>query len=155
MHIGIIVHSLTGNTLTVAQKIRDKLTAAGHEAEIEQIAVAGGEDPQKREFELSSPPDVLPYEALVFGAPVRAFSVSPVIAVYLKQMAYLDGRKVALYVTKGLRSNWTGGNKAIASMRALCEKKGGVVASTGIVSQKSKDYAADVDRLAEQISALF
>ncbi len=155
MHIGIIVHSLTGNTLAVAEKIREKLTAAGHGAEIEKIAVAGGEDPQKREFELSNPPDVLPYEALVFGAPVRAFSVSPVIAAYMKQMAYLDGRKVALYVTKHLKPNWTGGNKAIATMRALCEKKGGVVAGTGIVSHKSKDYAGDVERLAERISALF
>ncbi len=44
MKIGIIVYSQTGNTFSVAEKLKAKLTAAGHNVNIERLTTVGGED---------------------------------------------------------------------------------------------------------------
>ena len=41
MNIGIIIHSFTGNTLSVAEKIRDELGKSGHKASIERVKAVG------------------------------------------------------------------------------------------------------------------
>jgi len=41
MNIGIIVYSQTGNTLSVAKKLEERLSAAGHSVNLEQVTVAG------------------------------------------------------------------------------------------------------------------
>lgn len=43
MEIGIIVHSLTGNTLSVAERLQERLAADGHDVEIEQLKTIGEE----------------------------------------------------------------------------------------------------------------
>lgn len=153
MKIGIIVHSYTGNTFSVAEKIREELLRAGHSADIERIKMIGGENPTNKEFEIENPPEARNYEALIFGAPVRGFSISPVIAVYLRRLNSLKGKKVAIFVTKKLSSDWTGGKKAIALMRDICESKGAIVAGTGAVTWKNKD--CETDALAESFCGLF
>ena len=40
MNIGIIIHSQTGNTRCVAQKLKEKFSAAGHTVSIESISAA-------------------------------------------------------------------------------------------------------------------
>jgi len=44
MKIGIIVYSQTGNTLSVAEKLKEKLAVAGHSAEIEQVMVGASRE---------------------------------------------------------------------------------------------------------------
>jgi len=39
MNIGIIVYSWSGNTLSVAEKLQEKLSAAGHSVALEQVSV--------------------------------------------------------------------------------------------------------------------
>jgi hypothetical protein len=41
MNIGIIVHSETGNTHSVATTLKEKLAAAGHTVSIERLKVVG------------------------------------------------------------------------------------------------------------------
>ena len=41
MNIGIIVYSQTGNTLSVAKKLEEKLSLAGHSATLEQVKAIG------------------------------------------------------------------------------------------------------------------
>ena len=155
MKIGIIVHSYSGNTLAVAQKIRDKLVQAGHSAEIDQIKIRGGEQPNNPSFIIDNPPIPSGYDAYVFGAPVRGFSISPVISAYLKQISSLKDQKVACFVTKQLNSNWTGGTRAITGMKNICESKGGIVVGTGIVFWKSKNRDATIGELADKMCSLF
>jgi hypothetical protein len=47
MNVGIIIFSRTGNTLSVAERIRDACVAAGHTAAIERVH-AENEDPSNR-----------------------------------------------------------------------------------------------------------
>jgi flavodoxin len=134
MKIGIIVHSQTGNTLSVAQKLQEKLTASGHSVKLERITPVGGEQKDMKNIRLENLPDLGVYDALVLAAPVHAFSVSPVMAEYLKQLPSIQGKKIACFVTKGLPFKWTGGNRAISQIKTACESKGGRVVTAGIIN---------------------
>ena len=156
MKIGIIVYSQTGNTLSVAEKLEEKLTAAGHSAEIEQVTVAGGRKSGERAFQLESRPDVSQYEALVFGAAVEAFSLSPVMMNYLTGIDSLQGKQVACLVTQFFPYPWMGGNRAIRQMRKLCESKGATLSGSGVVnwvgSRRAKTTARAIDRLIQSLA---
>ena len=41
MNIGLIVYSLSGNTLSVAMKLTEKLSAAGHAVTLERVETVG------------------------------------------------------------------------------------------------------------------
>lgn len=132
MKIGIIVYSQTGNTFSVAQQLKEKLAAARHAVNIERLTTAGGEtDPGKAKIEKF--PDLGGYDALVFAGPVQGFSLSRVMAGYMKQLPALNGKKVAVFVTKGLPLNVTGGSKAIEQLTKEAEAHGGKVVASGIV----------------------
>ena len=94
MNIGMIVYSQTGNTLSVANTLQDKLVAAGHEVTLEQIEVIGQVAPGQA-VTFQTVPDPTPYEALVLAAPVQAFSLVEVMKRYLPQSASLQDKPVA------------------------------------------------------------
>lgn len=150
MKIGIIVHSQTGNTYSVAEKLKEKLSAAGHTVNVERISPVDSKQTDVNKIRLEILPDLGAYDALVFGAPVQAFSVSPVMKAYLKQLPSLGGKKITGYVTKGLPFSWTGGNQAIGLMKKSFESKGGVVCAMGIInwsSGREKNITDVIDKL--------
>jgi flavodoxin len=154
MKIGIIVYSKTENTYSVAQKLQEKFHEKGHGAEIERVVPEGEVPPRAKNVEFQSKPEIEPYDALIFGSPVHAFSLAPPMKSYLEQLDSLQNKKIACFVTKGLRFNWTGGNQAIGKMKKICESKGGNVVGTGIVVwNKEKDK--QIDELLSKFSVLF
>jgi flavodoxin len=155
MKIGIIVHSQTGHTSSVAEKLKEKLAAAGHVVNIERITPVGGEQKDIKNIRIEKLPDIGAYDALALGAPVHAFSVSPVMAAYLKQLPSLNNKKVAVFVTKGLPFAWTGGNNAIGQMKKACESSGGVVVCTGIVNWSGKGRDSQIADVVEKLSRSF
>ena len=158
MKIGIIVYSQTGNTLSVATKLKERLSAAGLSATLEEVKVAGGRKSGTRDFKLEAPPHVEPHDALVFGAAVEAFSLSPVMTSYLERVSSLKDKKVACLVTQGFPYAWLGGNHAVRQMRRLCESKGATVSGSGIVnwmgSRRDERIAEVADRLAKLLASL-
>ena len=151
MNIGIIVYSQTGHTLEVCEKLKERLIGKGYSATLEQVTVVGGRTPKTKEFELDSEPDVEPYDAVIFGSAVEAFSLSPVLSRYLKDIDSLQGKQVACLVTQQFPYPWMGGNRAVKQMKALCESKGATVRATGVVnwakSRREATMAGAVDRL--------
>jgi len=133
MNIGIIIYSQTGNTNSVALKLKEKLSAAGHSVDIEQIEISGELGPRATNFQIKTKPDVDKYDALVFGAPIQAFSLSPAMKSYLTQIASLKNKKVTCFITKHLPFHWTGGNQAINKMKKICKSKDGTVCGSGII----------------------
>jgi flavodoxin len=123
MHIGLIVYSQTGNTLTVAQRMKETLEAAGHTAEIRPVTVEAVGKPTSTVV-LKDTPTVAGLDAVIFGAPVQAFSLCQAMTQYLKQIANFKGLPAACYVTQGLSKKWMGGNRAYGTMRKLCMAKG-------------------------------
>ncbi len=123
MHIGIIVYSQTGNTLTVAQRMKETLEAAGHTAEIRPVTVEAIANPPAPVV-FKDTPGFSGLDAVIFGAPVQAFSLCRAMTQYLKQIADINGLPAACYVTQGLSKKWMGGNRAYDTMRKLCLAKG-------------------------------
>ncbi|MDO8869282.1 MAG: flavodoxin domain-containing protein [Methanobacteriaceae archaeon] len=154
MKIGIIVYSKTENTYSVAEKLQEKFQKNGHEVEIERVVPVGEVPMKAKNVEFQSKPELESYDALIFGAPVHAFSLAPPMKSYLEQIDSLQYKKIACFVTKGLRFNWTGGNQAIGKMKKLCESKGGKVVGTDIVVwNKSKDQK--IDEMIRKFAVLF
>ena len=154
MKIGIVVYSQTGNTLSVAEKLKVKLESAGRQTVIERITLAS--DPKDiQNIRFNPLPDLAGYDALVFAAPVQAFGLCAVMKAYLPQMPALNGRKAACFTVKHWTSAWTGANSALKQLSAAVENKGGTVLGTGFVGFKSKQLGRDVKELVDKLAGLF
>ena len=152
MTIGIIVHSHTGNTLSIAQKIKERLAAAGHSVNIEQVTAVNGDPKEVKNLELKDVPDTSKYDLIIFGAPVWAFSLSPVMKLYLSQISSLQGKKIGCYVTQQLRFRFLGGSGAIGHMKKACKSKGGSIYETGIIGWSDKQREARIEELVQKLS---
>ena len=155
MKIGIIVHSQTGKTHSVAMLLKEKLSAAGHSVSVEQVIPDGEAQPGVKDLKFKTQPEIGKYDALVFGAPVQRFTLSPVFECYLTQLSSLRDKKIALFVTKALPFHWTGGNRAITLMKNTCESKGASICGTGITWSTGKDQEKKAADLVEKLSRLF
>lgn len=134
MKIGIIVHSHTGNTLSVAERLKDTLQESGHTVSLERVE-AVNEDPNSREkLQLKTIPEISKYDAVILGAPVRAFNLSPVMKAYLAQIPEIRGMKICCFVTQHLKMKWMGGNSSIKQMKTALKQRGAEVICTGIVN---------------------
>ena len=154
MNIGIIIHSHSGNTLAVGEKILNTLKTADHAAEVKRV-VAENENPSPLgPVVLKENPDTDPYDAVIFGAPVWAFSLSPVMQTYLKQVKGIQGVQASIFVTQFFPFPWMGGHRAIRQMKALCERAGFRVVKTGIVNWSRKNRGMRIDQVLQQMSAL-
>jgi len=154
MKIGIVVYSQTEHTYSVAQKLQKILQEKGKEVELERVVMKGEAQPGSKDMEFEVMPDVEKYDALVFGSPVQAFALARPMKAYLEQIPSLQGKKIALFVTKGARFNWTGGNQAIGKMKKISQSKGGSIVGTDIVVW-NKNRDEKIDALLRRFSAIF
>lgn len=155
MNIGIILWSQTGNTHSVAEKIKKKLISVGHAVNIDRLKIIGEFKPGQKDIQFETLRDVKKYDGIVFGAPAQAFSLAQVMKKYLSQIPSLKDKKIALCVTKELRFNWTGGNQAINKMKKTCLKNDGAVYGSGIIIWSSPNRQQMIDDVAEKFSKLF
>ena len=98
MKIAIIVYSYTGNTLSVCQQLKNYLDKSDHDCTIHNIEVDPEYDPGKgfNRFTITNSPDPTGYEALVFAAPVNAFTLSSVMKCYLLEIKPIKNSKLHL-----------------------------------------------------------
>ncbi len=133
MKIGVVVYSKTGHTYEAAAKLVEKLKVAGHEAVLERILTENEMENPKR-MKLEYAPETTSYDVLVFGAPVWAFSLCPVMKAYFSQTSSLQGKKTLAFVTMGFPFAFCGGHRAVRQMTKLIEKKGGRVIDGAVIS---------------------
>lgn len=153
MNVGIIIFSRTGNTLSVAEKIRDACAAQGHTVVIERVT-AEDEDPNSRPVQIKTAPDPARFDAVIFGAPVQAFSLSPVMKTYLESMPPLEGKHVRCFVTQHFPKAWMGGNQALGQMKRLCRLKGADIVETGNVNWMSKARPEQIASVAARLGGI-
>jgi flavodoxin len=157
MNIGIIVYSITGHTLSVAQKLNEKLLTNGHSVSLERVIAINDEQTDIGKIQFSNAPSVEKYDALIFGAPVRGLSLSAVMAAYLSKFTSLKGKKIICYVTQYFPYPWMGGNRSIKQMKKICESKGAKIFDTGIVnwsnSKREKKITDLVDKLSKDLNS--
>ena len=116
MEIGIIVHSLTGNTLSVAERLQERLVADGHDVEIEQLKTIGEEntnEPNNANIKLKAYPDPQAHDLLIIAGPVRGASASPVLKHYFSRISQFENKPTLLFVTEFFPFPWMGGKNAL------------------------------------------
>lgn len=154
MKVGIIIHSHTGNTLSVAEKLRNSLEAAGHSVTLERVTAVNEAPSPRGPVQLKSTPELSDYEALIFGAPVWAFGLNPVMKEYLAQLSSVQGKKVCGFVTQAFPYPWMGGNRAIKQMTECCKEKGVQLQAAGIVNWGSKKREKMIEDIVVKMGSL-
>jgi flavodoxin len=134
MKVGIIIHSQTGHTLSVAEALSAKLQASGHYAKIERVTAAADDETNPSLVKLTSAPDTAGYDMLIFGAPVRGFHLSPVMEAYINKQPTLKGKPVSCFITESFPKPWMGGNQAMARFNEICRSKGSAPLKTAIIN---------------------
>ncbi len=156
MNIGIIIHSQTGNTRMVAQKLKERLTAAGHTVSLQSVSAANDGEADVSKIMLTEKPDVSPYDVLLFGAPVRGFMLSPVMQAYISGLKSLQGKKVGCFMTHFFPFAWMGGNSAMNQLLKAVQNKGAAVYGTAIVHwSKAATRQAQIEAAAAKLSTGF
>lgn len=154
MDIGIVVYSQTGHTLSVAAKLQEALSTAGHKVNLERIEVAGPVRLRAVNALLKTRPEIDAYDALVFGSPVQGGTPAPPMMDYLEQIASLQWKTVACLVTGVFPAGW-GRNQTIAQMRVVCESKGATVCGSGSVGWLSLGRRRQIAEVVDSLSRLF
>lgn len=154
MNIGIIVYSQTGNTFSIAQRLKDRLGAQGHAVALERLATIGEVRRGSTDVRFEKLPDTARYDVLVFASPVEGMALSPVMKGYFKQVGYLANKRVALLVTEYFPWPWLGGNQAVGYMKKECEAKGAVVCGWGVVNWSNSRREQQATGLVERLTAL-
>ena len=155
MNIGIIVHSQTGNTYSVAQKLEEKLKQLGHTVNVERIKTIGDVKSETQNIELDNMPKVEQYDAVVFGGWIQAFRLYPGLEMYINQLPSLDDKKIACFVTMYFPFEWMGGKNGVSKMKELVKAKNADIIESGIINWSRKNKDAKVDALVEKISSHF
>lgn len=155
MKIGIIVYSKTGHTLSVGEKLKEKLSAQGHEVAIERIVPTSAKNDTPMDVTFGELPDISPYEGIIFAAPTQAFSLCPVMKAYLPRVQNLSGKKIACLTTQHFAYAWLGGNNAIRKMRNAIESKGGVMMDSRVVNWSRAEREDQITRVVNDLVALF
>jgi flavodoxin len=63
MHIGIIIYSLGGNTISVATQLKERLSTAGHDVMLKRIETVGPASLRTEDAPLKSKPALDAYDA--------------------------------------------------------------------------------------------
>lgn len=151
MDIGILVYSYTGNTLSVAERIKEKIQSNGDKAEIHQITCTNGDPNGKNPMTLKDVPDVSKYDKLIIGAPINAFSVCKALKLYFKNTR-INGCQVNCFVTQHFKYSIFGGNRGIKQISNLASKQGATIIKTAIIHWSSKDREQQIVESAELLS---
>jgi flavodoxin len=152
MKIGIVIHSYSGNTLSVGEKIKEKLLALNHSVEILKIN-AVNENPNKYNpnMTLIDKPDLSSYDFIIFGAMVVGFNLSPVMKIYLKDINSISGKKVSCFLTEGFPFKWMGGTHSLKQFSELLKSKGAEIINTDIVNWMSSKRDSRINEVAEKL----
>lgn len=156
MKIGLLIHSHTGNTLSVAEKLKESLVKGGHQVEMRKLEPVGGENTNEidiNRIQFQPEPEISGYDYVILGAPVRGFSISPVLAAYLNKVPSMKGQKVDLFVTQAFPYAWMGGNQAIKKMVKVCAEKGAVIKDTAIINWKNKYREKHIQELVYKLGS--
>lgn len=151
MKIGIIVFSKTNNTFLVGERLKIALEEKGLDVEIQRIIPENDDPGVKPPIVFTNKPDVSPYDMVIFGSPVWAFSLAVVMKEYLEQISSLEGKMVFSFVTKQLASKLTGGTKANREIKSAVVSKNGIVKKSFMISWKNKKREIEISNLIEEI----
>lgn len=151
MNVAINIHSQSGHSIQVARALSSKFTDNKHEVDLSLLRTSGALKPHSMNFELKRMPSVDGFDLVIVGGPVWAFSLSPVVRKYLREMGNSKGKKILCFVTKGLPFTWTGGSQALKVIERELELSGAIVLPSQIIWAKQVVNAALLEKFVERV----
>lgn len=152
MKIALIIHSYTGNTMGIADKIGAALVRKGHEVSLFQIKAKNENPNQIKGIELENYPNIQGFDHVIFGVPTRGMDLSMVMQLFVSSLK--EGHQSAsVYVTHFFPFKWMGGNQAMNKFIKLSTRKL-EIQKTGIINWKNKNRDKDIQCLVYQFSDL-
>ena len=151
MKIAVVIYSYTGNSFSIGQKIVHFLQLHNHQAKLIRVNVTD-DQPSKTDVQFGEIESIEPFDTIIFGSPVRAFSLAPAMVKYLQQIDSLSGKSVSCFVTKQLTFSWTGGTSALKKMVSLCKEKGADINKTGIIQWSSRNRDSLIEQLIKEMT---
>ena len=157
MNIGIIVHSQTGHTLLVGERLSEKLQSDGHEVTLMRMQnIGSSETPQNpKDIKLDHIPETKGFDALIFGAWVQAFTLCPGFKIYLKQIPDFDTDNLSCFLTQQFPYKWMGGILALSQMKKLLTAKGATATESGVINWSNKKREKQIDDLVARFSSQY
>jgi len=152
MNVGIIIYSQTGNTLSVAEKLRDAMIKAGHAVTIDPVALVEPRSREHPEFALAQAPDPAPYDVVVLASYVEAFSLNPVMTRAMQEIGSLESKRVLGLITQAFPYRWMGGNRALKQMAKAARAKGGEIETSAVVNWMNKAREQQIVQAVETLS---
>lgn len=150
--IAIVVYSRSGNTLSVAKRLKDKFAQLGHDGTILQVKASNDRQRKSNLIHLIDNPDVSAYDTIIFASPVHAGTLSPVMQMYLNQLPSLENKTISGFVTQAFPYPFLGGNQAMTCFKALLQLKSIAPTKTCIIpwyssSKREKAIEASIKTL--------
>lgn len=152
MKVALVIHSYTGNTMGIADRIGASLVKKGHEVSLFHLKAKNENPNQIKGIELDSIPSLKGFDHVILGAPTRGMDLSMVMQLYLNTLT--DGHQTAYcYVTHFFPFKWMGGSQSIKKFLKLSDQKL-EMEKTAIINWKNKNRDKDIDCLVYQFSDL-
>jgi flavodoxin len=140
MNICIIVYSKTGHTLSLANKLKDKLDSLEHNTTLARLG--------------DSEPDISKYNGLVIATPVHGGSPAKAVKDYLGKLPSLKNKKMVCLATSFFPAA-LGRNQTLKYLKEKCEGKGAEVCDVGGISSLSFGKKKKTEELVERLSKCF
>ncbi len=149
MNICMMVHSLTGNTMKLAETLADALTKTGHKVTVIQlqtdVPLKYGSIRQKPRFEITNLPSVAEYDAVCAGGPVWGFGPSPVIFQAIRQLDKPEGKMFLPFTTMGFPFACLGGNNTLKIMGREAAARGAKVLPGIVIPRMFRNFLKKID----------
>ncbi|SCZ77140.1 flavodoxin family protein [Acidaminobacter hydrogenoformans] len=141
MTIGIIIHSKTGHTLSVAETLKASLSSAGRPAVLLRI---------------EDQPDYDSFDAILLGSHTEGFMLAQEMVAYLTALPEktLSQKKTVLLITHAFPLHAMGGNQAMAGLRKLVEAKGAKVVAEKIIDWSRPGRERQIEAAVKQITSI-
>ncbi|MBS3990570.1 MAG: flavodoxin family protein [Erysipelothrix sp.] len=147
MNISIIVHSQTGNTLSVAQKLKTRLEETGHFVSLSHIKDIDSKDTSNQQPGTIFLGDELPEKSdvLVLAGWVQAFSLCQGFSSFLNNWSTIKAHQTHVFVTHHFPYAWMGGNNAVSQIKSILSNQNITVSSSKVFNWSNKNNPKQID----------
>ena len=159
MNLAIVIWSETGKTLLLAETVRDKLAAAGHQVSFTRLQTTASFDSKHglpaKDIMFANLPDVSAADRIVIGGPVWAFRLCVAVTKAIKDLGTgLKGKTVLCFVTHAFPWAWLTGTSSVNTLRRLVADQGGTPLTGVVLSGSRKKDQSQYPFAAEKIFSL-
>lgn len=145
MNIQLLVHSQTGNTLSVANALKAAVEPIYPNINLTSIEVDNEREMNTSKISITELPDCKDADLIVLGGPVRGGSPSPAMLKIIETLSSIQGKKCIIFTTEFFPYDWMGGRRAILKMEKELTARGALVTYHAIIHWKRRDRVKQID----------